>query len=477
VRVVCVQQEEGRAVRKLIRDYKPMSHQVEASRFLLEHRCGGVVMDIGWGKTAAALDAVLRLMKSKVIRKILLVAPKRVCELTWPLEIAEWRQFQHLRTVFLHGKDKDKLINESAEIYLINPEGLEWLLKSRAIGKIKPDLLLVDESTMFKNTTTKRFKLLKVILKYFKRRWIMTGEPAPKGLLDLFGQVFIIDMGNALGQYVTHYRYKYFQPAGFKGYDWKLQDGADKLIYERLRGVICRPKPDPRLKRPKELLNPIYFNLSDAAYKVYCEIEDEMFSVFKGQEIKVANAAVATQKCRQVTSGALYKSERANNTEWIHIHDDKMEAMEGLIESLQGKPLFLLYEFDHELQRITKKFKNAVVFDGKVRELEAIQRHWNNGEIELLLAQPQSSGRGLNLQKACSHVCWFTLPWDLEIYKQGNGRIARQGAASKFVSIHYLTAKNTVDEYVISVLRRKNRTQDDLKLALQQLHNDRRTKA
>jgi len=462
-------------VRKLIREYRPMSHQVEASRFLLDNRCGGVVMDIGWGKTAAALDAIVRLMKAKSISRTLLVAPKRVCELTWPLEIVEWAQFRHLRTVFLHGKDKDKLVSVSADIYLINPEGLEWLLKSRAISKIKPDLLLVDESTMFKNTTTKRFKLLKVALKYFKRRWAMTGEPAPKGLLDLFGQVYIVDMGNALGQYVTQYRYKYFQPTGFKGYDWRLQPGADKLIYERLRGVICRPQPDPRLKRPKELPNPIYFNLSDGARRVYREIEDEMFSVFRGQEIKVANAAVAMQKCRQVTSGALYKSERVSNTEWISIHDDKLVALEELVESLQGKPLFLLYEFDHERQRILKRFKNAVVLEGKVKELESIERRWNSGKIELLLAQPQSSGRGLNLQKACSHVCWFTLPWDLEMFKQGTGRIARQGAASKIVSVHYLIAKDTVDEYVMSVLRRKNRTQNDFKLALQELYNDRRT--
>ena len=452
--------------------YEPLSHQVAAAKFLVSHPAAGVFMDVGWGKTTAALSALRVLHQKKLVRRTLVITKKRICELVWPRQPKEWTQFRYMSVVFLHGKDRNKLVQQEHHIYCINPEGFGWLVDNGWLDDDRFDLLIVDESTIYKHSNTQRFKLLKNNLDKFKRRWIMTGEPAPNGLIDLFGQIYILDFGAALGEYVTRYRNNFFYPSGYGGYTWELQAGAEERIYARLDGLVCRPLADPRLKLPKVVFNTVKFELSDEAREVYSELEKKMRVMIEGTKIIAKNGAVVTGQCRQMTGGAIYKNVRTNKTEWLWLHDEKLNLLAELVDELAGKPLLVFYEFDHERQRIIERFKHiAVEFSDK--NLLEVERRWNNGEITMLPVHPGSFGRGLNLQKACSHACWFTMPWDLELYKQGNGRLARQGAARGRVTIHHLVAEDTIDEYVAGVLISKERTQNALKKALETMFSKR----
>lgn len=459
--------------------WQPHDYQKKAVRFLLEHGAAALLLDPGLGKTSVVLKAFSALQKSKVGERLLVVAPLRVCQAVWPVETQKWVDFEGLRIVVLHGKDKEKRLKENADIFVINPEGLAWLSTGGRFKMLGVDTLVVDESTKFKHTRTARFKTLKPLLRYFSRRWILTGTPAPNGLLDLFGQIYLLDLGNALGQYITHYRMEYFRPVGFGGFTWVPQPDGEARIIERLKPLALRLEAKDYLHLPNMIENRILVDLPESALKLYKEMEKELIVDIDGGKVTAGNAAAAGTKCRQVANGGLYKGDElldgvkaksaALRREWHPLHDAKTDALEDLVEELQGQSLLVAYEFDHDLQRIRARLgKDTPAFaDTKnEKQLQELIAKWNRGEIPVLLAQPQSAGHGLNLQENCQHVCWYGITWDLDVYEQFIKRVLRQGNKASHVMVHYLLARGTKDEAILRALGIKGDKQERLLAAL-----------
>jgi SNF2 family DNA or RNA helicase len=322
------------------------------------------------------------------------------------------------------------------------------------------DTLIVDESTKFKDTRTQRFKAIKAALPKFKRRWILTGTPVPNGLMDLFGQIYILDRGRALGQYVTHYRSEYFYQPGWSKWNWAPQPGAFERIIERINPLILQLSAEDHLKMPELMYIDVEVELPPDARQTYKSVEDDFVAMFSDTALVAANAAVAGGKCRQIANGAVY----VNDGVWEPVHDAKLDALEDLLEELNGHPVLLLYEFKHDRERICSRFPHAV--DLKSGDVAAIVRDFNGGSIPLLIGHPASMGHGLNLQGACHHVIWFGITWNLEHYDQAIARVYRQGQEAGKVMVYHLKAKETKDEDVLKVLTKKDRTQQDLLHAL-----------
>ena len=457
--------------------WKPAAYARRAVKFLLEHAAAGLLLDPGLGKTSITLAAFKILKREGLADRMLVVAPRRVCHLVWPKEVAKWLDFNELKVVVLHGPKKEALLDEPADIYVINPEGLKWLLETgkKRLARLDIDTLCIDESSKFKRSDTQRFKTLRPFLPKFRRRWILTGSPAPNGLLDLFGQVYILDLGNALGSYVTHYRANFFSPTGFGGFTYKIDEGAEKTIYKRLKDLCLRMDADDYLTLPKVVANTIEVELPDEARRVYTELEDDMMSVLENREEVVAvSAGVLTMKLSQVANGGLYYGEgevgeRVRRRAAI-LHEEKTEALADLVEELNGQPLLVAYEFGHDLERLLKMFgKSTPYIGGGVTDKAAakIEAGWNSGDIPLLFGQPAAMGHGLNFQEGnCAHVAWYGIIWDYELYDQFNRRVRRQGNRAARVFLHHFVAKDTVDEVKLQVLGWKHRTQKKLLDAL-----------
>jgi SNF2 family DNA or RNA helicase len=462
---------------------------------LLEHAAAALFLDPGLGKTSITLAAVKVLRQRKLLSKVLLVAPLRVCHSVWPGEVEKWSDFGSLRVVVLHGKHKEELLETEADIYVINPEGLDWLLDAKKTrtprGKTKVevdvrrfkafgfDTLVVDELSKFKHTNTNRFKAMKLVLSTFGRRWGLTGSPAANGLLDLFGQCYVLDQGRTLGPYISHYRMKYFLP-GYDGFSWNLREGADEEIYERVRPLALRMAAEDYLDMPAVIENNIKVQLPDSVMRTYLEIEKDFVAKLESGRVKAANAAAASMKCRQVASGGIYldqevkalvklpKSER----EWVDLHEAKLDALEELTEELQGSPLMVAYDFEHDLARLHERFGDTTPHIGggvDTKKAKKIEEAWNAGDIPLLLVQPASAAHGLNLQGACNHVAWHTLTWDFELYDQLIRRVRRQGQKERRVFVHHIMASGTIDEVILMVLKSKDRGQQALFTALKSL--------
>lgn len=417
-------------------------------------------MDPGLGKTSITLAALKILKKEQLASKTLIIAPLRVCYSVWPREVLKWKDFEKLKAVVLHGKDKEKALKSDADIFLINPEGLPWLLGSHDFKKLGFDVLVVDESSKFKASNTQRFKLLKTILHHFRRRYILTGSPVPNGLMGLFSQIFILDGGAALGRFITHYRNTYFYPSGYGGYEWKIQPGAEARIQEKLRPLTIRLEDKDYLELPEIVINDIYVELPAAAREVYDEMEKELIVAMKSGEIVAANAAVASMKCCQIANGGIY--DEAGKAH--HLHMEKADAVFELIEELQGAPALIAYDFHHDLERLQRLLGKAPYIGGGVTpkrsaELEAA---WNKGELPYLLGNPASVAHGLNLQDAGNHVVWHSLTWNFEHYDQFIKRVRRQGNKYKKVFVHRVIARDTVDEAKLMTLAAKDNTQKSL---------------
>lgn len=451
--------------------YEPKKYQVEAIKLMIKQACAGLLLDPGLGKTSIGLSAFKILKAKGYLKGVLIIAPLRVCYNVWPGEIQKWDNFRELKYAVLHGPQKEAALNSKADIYLINPEGLDWLFNANRWKTFKDrvDVLFVDESTKFKHTRTARFKTLKNFLKHFKRRYIATGTPVPNGLMDLFGQVYLLDEGAALGRFITHYRTKYFYPTGYGGYTWVPQTDALQRITEIVSPLVLRMSAEDYLELPTLFNNTISVELTEEARSVYSQIEDEFYTEIGGTEVTALNAAAAGVKCRQVANGALYGEQIPHRPERevIPLHDGKLEALEDLVEELNGNPLLVLYEFIHDRERIRAHLGKDIPAVGemtpkKERELLAA---FNNGEVPILMGHPASMGHGLNLQGACHNVCCFGITWDLELYDQSIRRVWRQGQ-SKPTFVHHLVAKDTLDERVMKVLGSKSRTQKSVFKAL-----------
>jgi len=374
----------------------------------------------------------------------------------WPDEIKKWDEFKHLSYTILHGEDKDDRLNAITDIYLINPEGLKWFMQKGGMDKLQPDMLIVDESTKFKDYSTARFKLLKPYLHVFKRRIILTGEPAPNGYMDLFGQCFIMDRGQSLGKFITHFRMQYFFQSGYGGYNWTLRQGADKEIQARIKPYVMRLAAEDHLEMPELLFDDIYIDLPPAARKIYKELEDHFITEVGDTTILSVNAAAIGNKCRQVCNGGVYDEFHIAHP----IHNAKTEALVDLVEQLQGTPLFVAYEFQHDLERIQKALPNAPCLTGATGpKLDRMIDAFNRGEIPVLLAHPMSAGHGLNLQESCHHVCYYGLGWDLDTFHQLYKRVWRQGQPSNRVFVHRILADKTLDKTVANTLLAKEKTQ------------------
>lgn len=455
---------------RVLRSWKPRSFQETAVRLGVSQACAGFLMSPGMGKTTTTY-AIYSILKSKnFVKRVLVIAPLRVCYNVWPTQCHEWAEFDHLRVNILHGKNKDKnLADLSADFYCVNPEGLPWLTGATKVGQkmvLDPkrlaylkehfDVLVVDESTKFKDTGTSRFKIIRQFIKNFRRRYILTGTFSPNGLLDLFGQVYILDEGDSLGAYITHYKNKYFYPTDHLGYNLAPHSWAPEHIAEKIAPLCLVLDRKEHLEMPELMFNNIEVELPLKARGQYDLMESALVALLEEGNIIAANAAVATSKCRQIANGALITT----HPEYVNIHDAKLDALEELVEEMSGEPLLVAYEFIFDLERIQARLKCPALGQGSMQKDADLIMAWNAGRIPVLLGHPASISLGLNLQGACFNMCWYGLTWNLQDYLQTMDRIYRQGQKSPHVMIHRIIAKDTLDERVLAVLDGKEKSQD-----------------
>lgn len=475
--------------------WQPHAYQKKAVKFLLEHAASALFLDPGLGKTSITLAAIKLLKQKKLLDKVLLIAPLRVCYSVWPKEVSKWTDFGGLKVVVLHGPRKEEALKSEADVYVINPEGLDWLLQAKktktAQGKTKVDVdlrrfknlgfdtLVVDELSKFKHTNTNRFKGLKLVLSTFRRRWGLTGSPASNGLLDLFGQCYVLDQGRTLGPYISHYRMKYFVPS-HDGFSWNIREGAEQEIYERLNPLALRMAADDYLDMPALIENNIRVDLPDNVMVMYNQLEEDLIAKIDAKVVVASTAAAASMKCRQVANGGLYLDPEVqaliklpkSKREWVNLHTEKVDALADLIDELQGSPLLVAYDFEHDLDRLREKLGQDVPYIGggvSAKRSAELEQLWNAGKLPVLLGHPQAMAHGLNLQEMGNHVCWHSLTWDYELYDQFIRRVLRQGNKAKKVFCHHIMARGTVDEVVLAAVKSKRRGQNALFDALKKL--------
>lgn len=466
------------AFTSLREQWAPKEYQKTAIQFLIERGGAGLFLDPGLGKTSIVLAAFKVLKAKGIAKKMLVVAPRRPMYEVWPKEIQKWADFNDITYVVLHGSDKDDAIALDADVYVINPEGLQWLFAHPLFPKLIQllDILVVDELSKFKHTNTQRFKQIKPILPRFQRRWGLTGTPAANGLMDLFGECYMLDMGAALGRFITHFRATYFMQVGFGGYEYKPGPGSYDKIMEKIKPLAIYMQAEDYLDLPELVHLSVLVKLPPAARKVYKDMEDDFFAQLENDEITAVSASAVGIKCRQIANGAVYNV----NHEVSVVHDEKLDAFSALLEELNGAPALVLYEFNHDRDRILEKFPGTPFIGGgqSDKKVAAYIMEFNAGKLPVLLAHPASAGHGLNLQQVANHVIWFGLPWDLELYDQALRRVYRQGNPNTHVFIHHIIAEKTLDEKVLKVLKQKDRVQRGLLAALKEerrapvLHNE-----
>ena len=437
---------------------------------MLRQGAAGALLDPGLGKTSCCLAMVSILRKKEYMKRALVIAPLRPLYEVWPEEIETWENFNHLKYHIFHGKGRNPdAIPDDTDIVLINPEGLLWLLDEKHPERLKKlgcDVLIVDESTRFKDSGTQRFKKLRRAISTFKRRYILTGSITPNGLLDLFGQIYILDRGNALGAYITHYKRKYFYQPNPMGYDWEPLEGAFETIVKRIDPLVVQMRAEDYLDMPAITYHNVPVTLPDKAMEKYRMMEREfLLQLETGAPLIASNAAVAGGKCRQIANGRCYYEDVERKVEVLH--GKKLEALEDLREELQGSPLLVLYEFQHDRDAILERWPQVPFIGSGVppKKASEIISAFNAGQIPMLMGHPASMGHGLNLQKSCSHVVWYGVTWNFEHYDQAIRRVYRQGQAAH-VFVYHIVARGTLDQKVLRVLAEKERSQAQLLNAL-----------
>lgn len=440
--------------------WKPKPYQERAIRLLLSQAAGGLFLDPGLGKTSIVLAAFSILKKRGFAGKMLIIAPLRPMYKVWPDEIQKWEEFSDLTYSILHGKEKERALAADVDIHIINPEGLPWLVRKLP----QYTVLCIDESSKFKDSSTKRFKLLKPLLQNFARRWILTGTPAPNGLEDLFGQLYILDLGRSLGRYITHFRNTYFTQNAFNAFQWVPRPSAWEEVVNLISPLVLQLSAEDHLQMPKLQSLVVSVYLPPDAQKIYKEVETEFLSLLEAGMIVAGNAAAAGTKCRQIANGAVYlPQQQGAKREYAEIHDEKLDALEGILAELNGAPAIIFYEYQHDLERIRARLGDVPVLGSGLTgvALTSLVDRFNAGVIPVLLGHPASMGHGLNLQAVCRHVIWFGITWDLELYDQAIARVYRQGQKAESVLVYHIVAKRTKDEDVMLALEKKDRTQQD----------------
>jgi len=437
--------------------YEPHEYQEYATNFILSHPIAAILLEMGLGKSVITLTAIFDLtLDSFLIRKVLVIAPLRVARDTWPAEIEKWDHLNGLTYSVAIGSEAQRkaALLQRAQVYLINRENVDWLINDSGIP-FDYDMVVIDELSSFKSHTSKRFRALRKVRPNVKRIVGLTGTPSSNGLMDLWAEIGILDMGQRLGRYISHFRNAYFVPDKRNQqiiFTYKPKPGAEEAIYRLISDITISMKNTDYLKLPDLVINEIPVLLSEDERQQYEIMRSEMVLSIKGKEIDAVNAAALSNKLLQMANGAVYDG----NGGVIRIHDRKLDALEDIIEAANGKPVLIAYWYKHDLERIMERFP-AIQLDNA----ESIKQ-WNYGEVPVAVIHPASGGHGLNLQTGGSCLVWFGLTWSLELYQQTNARLWRQGQTSDTVVIHHLIAKDTIDEDIMKALKRKDTTQSAL---------------
>ena len=444
------------------------SYQKFCVDFIEEHPNCGVFLDMGLGKTIISLTAISHLLyDSFEVSRVLIIAPLRVARDTWIAELSKWEHLRGLKMERVIGTPKERVaaLSRRAEMYIINRENVEWLVKHFAGRRMPFDMLVIDELSSFKNSKAKRFLALKKILPQFSRVVGLTGTPAPNGLEDLWPQVFLLDRGVRLGRTMKSYLDMFFDtPNSWPPYKHELKTGAEEEIYKRLGDICVSMRAADHLEMPERVDNIVEVMLSAREEKLYRQMERDMLLPYADGDVLALNAASLAGKLLQLANGAVY--DEFHNVRVLH--ERKLDALEDLMEAANGKPLLVRYAFQHDLTRIQERFgKYTTETPEGVRELKtsADMEDWNEGRIRVAVTQPASTGHGLNLQHGGCTIVWFGLNWSLELYEQANARLWRQGQKQTVV-IHHLVTKGTMDEQVMKALHDKAADQNALLAAV-----------
>ncbi len=440
--------------------FKPYDYQKHAIDHIIKNPYCGLFLDMGLGKTVTTLTAIDYLMYQELeVNKVLVIAPLRVADATWGEEIGKWRHLKHIKFSKVLGSvaDRKRALKAKADIYIINRENVAWLVGY--YGAAFPfDMVVIDELSSFKSPKSIRFKTLKMVRPTINRVVGLTGTPSPNSLIDLWSQLYLLDMGERLGKFIGTYRRDYFNPGQTNGhvvYNYKLKQNSEKAIYNRISDICISMKAKDYLELPDRIDRNVDVVLSEKDHFRYIEFEKKMVLEFMDEEeISVANAAGLSNKLLQFANGAVYNDDK----EFIEIHNEKLNALEEIVECANGQPVLVFYTFKHDYKRISTQLKKY-----KPRKLEGSRdiENWNKGKIQLLLAHPASCGHGLNLQAGGNIIVWFGLSWSLELYQQANARLDRQGQ-TKNVIVHHLVTRDTIDEDVLKALKNKAAGQNAL---------------
>ena len=439
--------------------YVPHAYQTRLKDFIIDHRYAFLTVDMGLGKTVTTLTAIQELIEDYLeASRVLVVAPKSVAENTWTSECAKWDHLAHLRVSVVMGTEAQrvKALEKEADIYVINRDNVVWL--TGYLKRWNFDTVIVDESSSFKNPQARRFKALRKVRPFIRRLILLTGTPSPNGHMDLWAQMWLIDMGERLGRTLGAYRTRYFRPGRSNGhvvYDWHLRPGAGDEIGRKMQDVTVSLKAEDWIEVPDLIESDTLIALSPSESKAYREFERDQLMSLDGKDIEALTAASLANKLLQFTGGAMYDTEHG----WHEVGDAKLRALEDLIETSGDEPVLVFYQYKHELERLRERFRSLdpVEFSGEPEVLQA----WNAGRIRLLLCQPASVQYGLNMQQGGHIIVWYTPTWNLEQYQQANARLHRQGQ-NRPVLCYRLICAGTIDERVIRAISGKCGAQEAL---------------
>jgi len=437
--------------------FAPHEYQTYAIDYIKTHHVAALMLDMGLGKTVIGLTAVADLLfGSREINRVLVIAPLRVARDTWPAEIQKWDHLQRLTYAVVVGTEAERkaALLQGADITIINRDNVDWLVNKSGIP-FNFDMVVIDELSSFKNHQSKRFKALLEVRPTIKRIIGLTGTPSSNGLMDLWAEYKLLDMGERLGRYISQYRNTYFLPdrVGRMGvYSYKLKPFAEQEIYEKISDVTISMKNTDYLPMPELVFSQYEVRLSGNEQRQYNKLKADFTLQFPDEKITATNAAVLSGKLRQMANGAIY----TNAGDILEFHNRKLDALEEIIEAANGKPLLVAYWFRHDLQRIKKRFNAREIKTS--RDID----DWNSGKIPVAVIHPASAGHGLNLQAGGSTLIWFGMPWSLELYQQTNARLWRQGQTDRTVVIQHIITKGTIDEHILKALAQKELTQNAL---------------
>lgn len=443
-----------------MKKFTPHEYQRYAIEYIKSHPITALFLDMGLGKTVTTLTAINDLMyDSFEVSRVLIIAPLRVARDTWPAEIEKWEHLSNLTYSVAVGtaEERKAALRMQADIYIINRENVQWLIEEMPFDY---DMVVIDELSSFKNHQTKRFKALMKVRPKVKRIVGLTGTPSSNGLMDLYAEFRMLDMGQRLGRFIGQYRMKYFIPDKRNGmvvYSYKPISGAEDEIYEKITDITISMRANDHLNMPKLVNSEYVVYLSQTEKEKYIEMKKELILELPDGEVTAANSASLSNKLSQMANGAIYDDDGVV----IGIHDRKLDALEDIIEAANGKPVLVVYWFNHDLQRIQERLKKLHIPHSTMDKPGSIVK-WNNGEIPVALIHPASAGHGLNLQSGGNCLVWFGLTWSLELYSQTNARLWRQGQQAETVVIQHIITKDTVDERIMKALQEKDKTQSAL---------------